>query len=48
MDTKRAMKKVSGFLYETPQSEVIEMKINGIVCQSGGGSNDDYENGGNV
>lgn len=33
-------------LYETPKSEVIEMRINGIICGSGDGENDDYGNGG--
>lgn len=34
--------------YSTPQSEVVELKINGILCQSPGGGVDDYENGGKI
>ena len=34
--------------YETPHSEVVELKTNGILCASGGGGNDDYGNGGNI
>lgn len=35
-------------IYSTPQSEVVKLKTNGILCASGGGGNDDYENGGNI
>ncbi len=34
--------------YITPQSEVVELKTNGILCQSPGGGIDDYENGGKI
>ena len=42
------MKKVNFAAYETPRAEEIEMTINSIICGSGDGENDDYENGGNV
>ena len=35
-------------LYSTPQSEVVELKMNSIICQSPGGGIDDYENGGKI
>ncbi len=33
--------------YETPQSEVVELRTNGIICQSGqGGGSDPFNPGG--
>lgn len=34
--------------YESPKSEVVDLKITTILCASGGGGNDDYENGGKI
>lgn len=42
------MKSLDKSLYETPQTEVMELTTSNIICASGGGGNDDYNEGGEM